>query len=47
MYRIIGKGMDNIGVQPDIYIPWTPQHLEGKDIDLEKAISLLYEQANI
>ena len=28
------------GVQPDIYLPWTPQHIE-KDIDLQKALDLV------
>lgn len=37
---IYGKGIDNIGVKPDIYIPWTPKHLE-KDIDLEVALDFL------
>lgn len=32
-----GTGYDNIGVKPDIYIPWSPEHIE-KDIDLEYAI---------
>lgn len=35
-----GKGYDNVGVKPDIYIPWTPEHIY-KDIDLEKAIEYL------
>lgn len=35
-----GKGIDNIGVQPDIYIPWTPEHIK-RDVDLEKAMELL------
>ncbi|WP_096273270.1 S41 family peptidase [Paucisalibacillus globulus] len=30
------------GIKPHIYIPWTPEHLE-KDIDMEKALSLLHE----
>lgn len=28
------------GIHPDIYIPWTPEHIE-RDVDLEEAISLL------
>lgn len=35
-----GKGIDNIGVQPDVYIPWTPEHIK-RDVDLEKAKELL------
>lgn len=35
-----GKGIDNIGVQPDVYIPWTPEHIK-KDVDLEEAKYLL------
>ncbi len=35
-----GKGMSGIGIQPHIYIPWSPKHLED-DIDLRTAISML------
>jgi hypothetical protein len=35
-----GKGLTGVGATPDIYIPWTPEHIE-KDIDLEKAIEYL------
>lgn len=35
-----GKGMTDKGVLPDVYIPWTPEHLV-KDVDLEKALQLL------
>ncbi|WP_040224768.1 S41 family peptidase [Bhargavaea cecembensis] len=31
------------GIKPDIYIPWTPKHVEA-DIDLEEAIKLLQEK---
>jgi len=34
-----GNGMSGIGIQPNIYIPWSPKHLED-DIDLKTAISL-------
>ncbi|WP_430787559.1 S41 family peptidase [Virgibacillus flavescens] len=34
-----GKGMSGIGIQPDIYIPWTPEHI-NEDIDLTKALEL-------
>lgn len=33
---------NGIGVQPDVYIPWTPEHLE-KDVDLECALKLIRE----
>ena len=29
-----GKGILHKGVPVDVYIPWTPEHLE-KDVDLE------------
>lgn len=32
-------GIDNIGVSPDIYVPWTPKALEI-DIDLNKVVQL-------
>ncbi|MGM7701439.1 S41 family peptidase [Pseudalkalibacillus sp. Hm43] len=32
-----GKGIDNIGVQPDHHIPWTPEHLD-EDVDLRHAL---------
>ena len=35
-----GQGIDGVGVKPDIYIPWTPEHLD-KDLDLEQALVLL------
>ncbi|RPF53365.1 S41 family peptidase [Aquisalibacillus elongatus] len=35
-----GKGMTGVGILPDIYIPWTPEHLE-RDVDLKKALDLL------
>ncbi len=38
-----GKGIDNLGVQPHVYTPWTPQHLE-KDIDLDTAIHWLRQK---
>ncbi len=36
----IGEGIAENGVTPDIYIPWTPEHI-FKDIDMEKAIEFL------
>lgn len=35
-----GKGYDNVGVKPDIYIPWTPEHIK-RDVDLEYALDFL------
>jgi C-terminal processing protease CtpA/Prc len=35
-----GEGMTNVGILPDIYIPWTPAHLV-EDVDIQKAIQLL------
>ena len=35
-----GCGMTDIGVLPDIEVPWTPEHLT-RDIDLEVALSYL------
>lgn len=41
-----GEGIDFHGIQPDLLIPWTPEHLE-RDMDLEKAIEYLNEQSKI
>ena len=30
------------GIKPDVYIPWTPKHID-KDIDMEEAMKLLLE----
>lgn len=38
-----GRGMTGVGIEPDVYIPWTPEHLE-KDMDLEAAMKLLETQ---
>lgn len=38
-----GKGMTNIGVLPDIEIPWTPEHLE-KDVELDFVLGLIEEK---
>lgn len=35
-----GKGFDYVGIQPDVYIPWTPEHIL-KDIDVEYALKYL------
>lgn len=39
----MGRGMTGVGIEPDIYIPWTPEHLE-QDKDLEAAMKLLEPQ---
>ena len=33
-----GKGMNDKGVEPDILIPWIPEHLE-RDVDLEECLN--------
>ena len=35
-----GKGMTGVGIKPELYIPWTPEHI-FVDKDMEKAIELL------
>ncbi|MGP4079431.1 S41 family peptidase [Pseudalkalibacillus sp. R45] len=35
-----GKGMSGVGIQPNIYIPWSPDHIK-QDIDLQKAFEHL------
>lgn len=35
-----GKGMTDIGVLPDIEVPWTPAHFE-RDVDLDKCLELI------
>jgi hypothetical protein len=42
----LGEGIDFRGFKPDILISWTPEHLE-RDVDIEKAIQYLKEQATI
>lgn len=37
-----GKGMTKKGIEPDLYIPWTPAHLY-EDLDFKKAVQLLNE----
>lgn len=34
---------NGIGVQPNVYIPWTPEHFE-KDVDLERALNLITQK---
>ena len=41
-----GEGMTGIGIEPDIYIPWTPQHIH-EDVDMQKAFDLLSDTAHI
>ncbi|MCD5323350.1 MULTISPECIES: S41 family peptidase [Pontibacillus] len=33
-----GIGMNGVGIEPDIHIPWSPAHLE-RDVDVEEALS--------
>lgn len=40
-----GRGMTGIGIEPHIYIPWTPEHLE-RDIDMDKALDVLGIEIN-
>lgn len=35
-----GEGQTDRGIEPDIVIPWTPEHLE-RDVDLEEAMIFL------
>ena len=42
----LGEGIDFHGFKPDCLIPWTPEQLE-KDVDVERALQYLKEQANI
>ncbi len=35
-----GKGMGVVGVAPDVYVPWTPEHLK-RDVDMDKALEVL------
>lgn len=37
-----GEGMNDKGVEPTIFIPWTPEHLE-RDVDLEECLKLCQE----
>ena len=34
-----GEGMTGVGIKPELYIPWTPEHI-FEDKDMEKAIEL-------
>lgn len=35
-----GNGMTGVGIEPDLYIPWTPEHI-FEDVDLKKALVIL------
>ncbi len=37
-----GKGMVSKGIKPDVYIPWSPAHLD-EDVDLQAALRILAE----
>ncbi|MBT2680210.1 hypothetical protein J7E38_14445 [Bacillus sp. ISL-35] len=36
----LGRGMTGVGIEPHIYIPWSPLHLE-EDVDLDAALKLV------
>lgn len=38
-----GRSMSGKGIAPDIYIPWTPQHIK-EDVDLQEALRILRTQ---
>ncbi|WP_026477100.1 S41 family peptidase [Alkaliphilus transvaalensis] len=40
MASVMKKQFTYNGIEPDIYIPWTPEHIE-KDLDLEEALKIL------
>lgn len=40
VYKEDGAGMMGKGLPVDVYIPWTPEHLE-RDVMLEKALELV------
>ncbi|SHF71034.1 S41 family peptidase [Ornithinibacillus halophilus] len=40
------RALDNPGIKPDIYIPWTPEHLY-KDVDMEEAIRILKSKTTV
>lgn len=35
-----GQGMTGVGIEPQLYIPWTPEHL-NVDVDMESALVVL------
>lgn len=37
------EGMSEIGIQPHIHIPWTPEHIQ-EDLDLKLALQLLQNE---
>jgi hypothetical protein len=38
--KVCKNGINGIGVEVDLYIPWTPEHLK-RDLDLEKVMSII------
>lgn len=40
-----GLGIDNIGIAPDIFVEWTPEHLV-EDVDLKKVFELIKDKKN-
>ena len=39
-----GLGMTGKGIEPNVYVPWTPEHVE-RDVDLQKAVEYLRKEA--
>ena len=37
-----GQGMTDKGIEPDILIPWTVEHLE-RDVDLERCLAMIHD----
>ena len=37
-----GQGMTDKGIEPDILIPWTVEHLE-RDVDLERCLEMIHD----
>ncbi|WP_345239323.1 S41 family peptidase [Pontibacillus salipaludis] len=38
-----GKGMNGVGIKPDLHIPWTPENIK-RDVDVEEALAYLGEE---
>jgi len=41
-----GQGMTGVGIEPQLYIPWTPEHL-NVDVDMESALVVLSTNSNL
>ncbi|MGV3466266.1 MAG: S41 family peptidase [Heyndrickxia sp.] len=40
-----GRGMTGVGITPQVYIPWTPEHI-FEDVDMNMALEMLKEAAS-